>query len=219
MNPLGLLIKRAPQVSGKEKNKSLAPLCLFEEEEYLSWRIARETPGRLKGKRWWISSRHAPPNPPPSRTLYIRWSAAGLCWAAGPVKITWLYRAQTHTQEREREGKYIYTHTSRCIGKKASIQSHLPRTDRQQSFSVYTTDPLLLLSTKRFPVFFLFPFFCWLLDGFLLPAEKRVAHCYHHTLAPIGIDISGTPPLYRGKIENQWIHMANMLVNSRIQLK
>jgi hypothetical protein len=51
MNPLGLLIKRAPQVSGKEKNKSLAPLCLFEEEEYLSWRIARETPGRLKGKR------------------------------------------------------------------------------------------------------------------------------------------------------------------------
>jgi hypothetical protein len=26
INPLGLLIKRAPQVSGKEKNKSLAPL-------------------------------------------------------------------------------------------------------------------------------------------------------------------------------------------------
>jgi hypothetical protein len=50
-----------------------------------------------------------------------------------------------------------------------------------------------------------------LLDGFLLPAEKRVAHCYHHTLAQIGIDISGTPPLYIGKIGNQWIHMANML--------
>lgn len=121
-----------------------------------------------KGKRWWISSRHAPPS------LYIRWSAAGLCWAAGPVKITWLYRAQTHTQERERErGKEsIYTHTSRCIGKKASIQSHLPRTDRQQSFSVYTTDPLLLLSTKRFPVFFLFPFFL-LVVGWIFIASKE----------------------------------------------
>lgn len=114
------------------------------------------------------------------------------CWASKD-NLT-IQSPNTHTGERGKES--IHTHTSRCIEKKASIQSHLPRTDRQQSFSVYTTDPLLLLSPPNDFQSFSFSLFL-LLDGFLLPAEKRVAHCYHHTLAPIGIDIRHPSALYR----------------------
>lgn len=169
MNPLGLFNQKS--TSGeweREKQISCSSLPLWRRRIF---ELANCTGNAVPTEREKGDGFHPDTRPP---SLYIRWSAAGLCWAAGPVKITWLYRAKTHTQERERErGKEsIYTHTSRCIGKKASIQSHLPRTDRQQSFSVYTTDPLLLLSTKRFPVFFLFPFFL-LVVGWIFIASKE----------------------------------------------